>query len=174
MKTASLESATVTALPKDIVEYAYASSDFTTLSNALRAADLARIFKGPGPFTFFAPTDDAFMKIAPEVLEALLNDKVRLRAVLNHHVLRGTLKALDLSHCSAKTLHGSTIKIGATDDGLTVDNANVTQVNIHVSNGVIHAIDTVLLEIGEAIAQDPNEAVSPWAGKNWVPKSRSA
>ena len=150
---------------KDIVETLLATEGFATLCNALRAADVVKTYKAAGPFTLFAPTDEAFRKLPIDALEELLHDRARLREVISHHVLRGMIKTWDFSHGNARTLAGSTVRIGANDDGPTIGNANVMQRNVVASNGVIHTIDLVLTPGESAAARHPDEPESPWAGK---------
>lgn len=130
---------------KDIVDTAVAAGSFKTLATALQAAGLVETLKGAGPFTVFAPTDEAFAKIPKADLDALLQDKAKLTAVLTYHVVAGKVMAADVVKLSeAKTVQGSSIKIDASN-GVKVDNANVIQTDIATSNGVIHVIDTVIL-----------------------------
>ena len=111
----------------------------------MQAAGLVDTLKGEGPFTVFAPTDEAFAKIPQADLEALLADKDKLTAVLTYHVVAGKVMAADVvSMTSAETVQGSSLTIDATD-GVKVDNAAVTATDIKASNGVIHVIDTVLM-----------------------------
>lgn len=131
---------------KDIVDTAVAAGKFKTLATALTAADLVPVLKGPGPFTVFAPTDEAFAKLPPGTLEALLKDKAKLTAVLTYHVVPGTVKAADVVKLdSAKTVQGAKVDIAVRDGKVSVNNANVIAVDIAASNGVIHVIDAVLL-----------------------------
>jgi uncharacterized surface protein with fasciclin (FAS1) repeats len=134
---------------KDIVDTAVAAGSFKTLATALQAAGLVETLKGAGPFTVFAPTDEAFAKIPKADLDALLKDKAKLTAVLTYHVVPGKVMAADVVKLSeAKTVQGSSIKID-TSSGVKVDNANVTKTDIATSNGVIHVIDTVILPASE-------------------------
>jgi len=131
--------------PADIVDTAVAAGSFETLAAALQAADLVETLKGEGPFTVFAPTDDAFAKIPQEQLEALLADKEKLTAVLTYHVVPGKVMAADVAGLdSAVTVQGGTLTIDTTD-GVKVNGANVVKTDIEASNGVIHVIDAVLL-----------------------------
>lgn len=130
---------------KDIVDTAVAAGNFTTLAKALTEADLVGALKGQGPFTVFAPTDEAFSKLPPGTLEALLKDKAKLTAVLTYHVVPGKVMAADVAKLtSAKTLQGQSLKIN-TMGGVMVDNAHVIKTDILASNGVIHVIDSVIL-----------------------------
>ncbi len=131
--------------PKDIVDTAVAAGSFKTLATALTAAGLIDTLKGAGPFTVFAPTDEAFAKLPAGTLEALLKDKAKLTAVLTYHVVAGKVLAADVVKLkSAKTLQGSSVTIN-TAMGVKVDGANVVKTDIACSNGVIHVIDAVIL-----------------------------
>jgi uncharacterized surface protein with fasciclin (FAS1) repeats len=131
--------------PGDIVDVAVAAGSFKTLAAALQAAELVDTLKGDGPFTVFAPTDDAFAKIPEAQLEALLADKEQLTAVLTYHVVPGKVMAADVVGLdSATTVQGGSLTIDTTD-GVKVDGANVVKTDIEASNGVIHVIDTVLM-----------------------------
>ena len=108
-------------------------------------AGLVETLKGEGPFTVFAPTDDAFAKIPADQLNAILADKEKLTAILTYHVVPGKVLAADVVKLSsAKTVQGSEVSI-STKDGVKVDNANVIKTDIKASNGVIHVIDTVII-----------------------------
>ena len=130
-------------LPKDIVDTAVAAGVFETLVAAVKAAGLVDTLKGEGPFTVFAPIDDAFKKLPAGTVESLLKpeNKDKLKAVLTYHVISGKVMAADLlKMTSAKTVNGQNVAIG-----LTIDNARVVQPDIKCSNGVIHVIDNVIL-----------------------------
>lgn len=130
---------------KDIVDTAIAAGSFTTLVKALREAGLVDTLKGKGPFTVFAPTDDAFAKLPKGTLESLLADKDKLRGILTYHVVSGKVMAKDVVKLdSAKTVQGQKVHIKA-GEGVMVDNAKVIQTDIETTNGVIHVIDTVIL-----------------------------
>ena len=128
----------------DIVDTAVAAGSFKTLATALGAADLVGTLKGKGPFTVFAPTDEAFAKIPKADLDALLKDKKKLTAVLTYHVVPGKVMAADVKAGKVKTVQGSEVTI-ATTGGVTVNNAKVIKTDIAADNGVIHVIDTVLM-----------------------------
>ncbi len=133
---------------KDVVDTAVAAGSFQTLAKALQAADLVDTLKSPGPFTVFAPTDEAFAKLPAGTLDDLLKpeNKDKLRAILTYHVVAGKVtsaKVVTLS--SAKTLNGQEVKITAMDGNVMVNNAHIVKADIPASNGVIHVIDTVLL-----------------------------
>ena len=129
---------------KDIVETAVAAGSFKTLATALQAAGLVDTLKGKGPFTVFAPTDEAFAKIPKADLDALLKDKAKLTAVLTYHVVPGKVMAKDVKAGNVKTVQGSNIAL-ATTGGVTVNNAKIVSADVGASNGVIHVIDTVLI-----------------------------
>ena len=130
----------------DILETAGAAGSFTTLAKAIEAAGLTETLKGEGPFTVFAPTDEAFAKLPEGTLDALLQDKEKLAAILTYHVVPGAISSGDVVQLPmAKTVNGQDLKITAADGKVMVGNATVTQADIPASNGVIHVIDTVLL-----------------------------
>ena len=135
---------TLSAQAKDIVDTAVAAGSFKTLATALGAAGLVDTLKGKGPFTVFAPTDEAFAKIPKADLEALLKDKAKLTAVLTYHVVAGKVMAADVKAGKVKTVQGSEITI-STSSGVSVNNAKVTKTDIVADNGVIHVIDTVIM-----------------------------
>jgi uncharacterized surface protein with fasciclin (FAS1) repeats len=131
----------------DIVETAVAGK-FNTLVAAVKAAGLVDTLKGQGPFTVFAPTDEAFAKLPAGTLETLLKpeNKARLQSILTYHVVPGKVMAQDVVKLdSAKTVEGRSIAIRTMNGGVMVDNANVTKTDIETSNGVIHVIDAVIL-----------------------------
>jgi uncharacterized surface protein with fasciclin (FAS1) repeats len=130
---------------KDIVDTAVAAGNFSTLAIALTEAGLIETLKGEGPFTVFAPTDEAFAKISKADLDALLKDKAKLTAVLTYHVVAGKVMSSDVVKLqTAETVQGGSVKID-TSDGVRVDGAQVVKADIEASNGVIHVIDTVIL-----------------------------
>ena len=133
---------------KDIVDTAVDAGTFTTLAAALTAADLVGALKGDGPFTVFAPTDDAFAKLPEGTVETLLKpeNKDQLVGILTYHVVSGKVPSTDLigKTLDVATLQGANVSIDATD-GVSVNGANVTAADIMASNGVIHVIDTVIL-----------------------------
>lgn len=140
----ALACAALSAQAKDIVDTAVAAGKFNTLAAALQAAGLVDTLKGPGPFTVFAPTDDAFAKIPKAELDALLKDKAKLSAVLTYHVVAGKVMAKDVKAGKVKSVQGSELTLGTTG-GVTVDAAKVVQADIVADNGVIHVIDSVVL-----------------------------
>jgi len=136
--------AALSAQAKDIVDTAVAAGNFKTLATALQAAGLVDTLKGKGPFTVFAPTDEAFAKVPKDTLDALLKDKAALTKVLTYHVVPGTVMAKDVKAGKVKTVQGGELTV-ATAGGVTVDGAKVTATDIAASNGVIHVIDTVVM-----------------------------
>lgn len=133
---------------KDIVDTAVGAGSFNTLVAAVKAAGLVETLKGPGPFTVFAPTDEAFAKLPKGTVESLLKpeNKAKLQAVLTYHVVAGKVKAADVVKLTgAKTVQGQQIDIKVADGKVTVDGANVIKTDIETSNGVIHVIDSVIL-----------------------------
>lgn len=140
--------AAIAGAKKDIVDTAVEAGSFKTLVAAVQAAGLVETLKGKGPFTVFAPTDDAFKKLPAGTVENLLKpeNKAKLAAILTYHVVPGKVMSGDLAGktVEAKTVQGSKVGIDATS-GVKVDNANVVKADIVTSNGVIHVIDTVIL-----------------------------
>ena len=136
--------ASLSAQAADIVDTAVAAGNFKTLATALTAAGLVDTLKGPGPFTVFAPTDEAFAKIPKADLDKLLANKAKLKSVLTYHVVSGKVMAADIKPGNVKTVQGKNIKI-TTAGGVKVNNAKVVSADVAADNGVIHAIDTVLM-----------------------------
>ena len=131
---------------KDIVETAVAAGSFTTLAKALEAAGLIDTLRGSGPFTVFAPTDEAFAKLPAGTVEALLHNPEQLKKILLYHVVAGKVQAKDVVKLrSAKTVEGSSARIAVRNGKVMIDNANIVQTDIMASNGVIHVIDTVIM-----------------------------
>ncbi len=136
------------AADKDIVDIAVEAGSFNTLVKAVQAAGLVDALKGDGPFTVFAPTDEAFAKVPAETLAALLKpeNKAQLQAVLTYHVVSGKVMAADVVKLTeAKTLNGQSAQVMVHSGSVMVDNANVVKTDIEASNGVIHVIDAVIL-----------------------------
>ena len=133
---------------KDIVDTAVGAGSFKTLAKALQAADLVTTLKGTGPFTVFAPTDEAFAKLPQATLDDLLKpeNKAKLRRILSYHVVAGRVTAADVQKLkTAKAVSGDTIDITVAGGAVKVEQAQVTKTDIAASNGVIHVIDAVLL-----------------------------
>jgi uncharacterized surface protein with fasciclin (FAS1) repeats len=136
------------AAEKDIVDTAVSAGQFKTLASALEAAGLVETLKGDGPFTVFAPTDEAFAKLPAGTLENLLKpeNKDQLVAILTYHVVPGKVEAADVVKLNeAKTVNGKMINIKVKGDTAMVNDAKVTKADIGASNGVIHVIDSVIL-----------------------------
>ena len=129
----------------DIVENAAKAGHFNWLGNALKAAGLIGTYKGNGPFTFFAPTDEAFEKIPPGALRRLLEDKAKLAAILNFHVMPGAVLMKDLQAQDSQSCQGGTLTIASNEAGFTINGAKLGWNQIEASNGVIHPIDTVMM-----------------------------
>jgi uncharacterized surface protein with fasciclin (FAS1) repeats len=140
----ALASSVLVVQAKDIVDTAVAAGNFKTLATALQAAGLVDTLKGKGPFTVFAPTDEAFAKVPKDQLDALLKDKAALTKVLTYHVVPGKVMAKDVKAGKVKTVQGSELTL-ATAGGVMVDGAKVTATDIVADNGVIHVIDSVVL-----------------------------
>jgi len=134
------------AQDKDIVDTAVAAGNFTTLVAAVKAAGLVDTLKGAGPFTVLAPTDDAFAKLPPGTVDALLKDPAKLKDILLYHVISGKDMAADVMKLKmAPTVEGKNVRIKVEGDTVMINNAKVVKADIVCSNGVIHVIDTVLM-----------------------------
>ena len=128
-----------------IVDIAVQAGSFNTLVQAVQAAGLVETLSGEGPFTVFAPTDEAFAQIPQETLQAVLADKEKLTAILTYHVVPGKLMAADVVRSTQlQTVQGQSITV-STEGGVRVDDANVVQTDIEADNGVIHVIDKVIM-----------------------------
>ena len=141
-------SANVRAADMDIVDTAVGAGQFTTLTAALGAAGLVDTLRGPGPFTVFAPTDEAFAKLPEGTVASLLEpaNKQKLVDILKYHVVSGRVFSEDaVAAKQAKTLDGSTLAISVSSAGAKVNNAGLVKTDINASNGVIHVIDSVLI-----------------------------
>jgi uncharacterized surface protein with fasciclin (FAS1) repeats len=141
------------AQDKDIVDTAVAAGSFKTLATALQAAGLVETLKGPGPFTVFAPTDEAFAKLPKGTLDDLLKpeNKEKLVSILTYHVVPGKVMAADVVKLKkAKTVQGSEISIKVKGEKVMADKANVIKTDVGASNGVIHVIDAVMMPPAKA------------------------
>ncbi len=161
--TLTLVLAVASAVPTradNIVETAVSAGSFNTLVSAVKAADLVETLIGPGPFTVFAPTDDAFAALGGDVEELLKpENRQTLRSILTYHVVPGRLRASDLiGETSATTVNGQRINLQASLDGIDVDNAHVIQTDISCDNGIIHVIDTVLLPSTSTLVETAQDA----------------
>lgn len=134
----------VSAMAQDIVDVAVKAGSFKTLVAAVQAAGLVDVLKGPGPFTVFAPTDEAFAKIPKATLDGLLKDKAALSKILTYHVVSGKVMAADVKAGKVKSVQGQEITV-KTEGGVMVDGSKVVATDVAASNGVIHVIDTVML-----------------------------
>ena len=146
--TLSFSSSALAQSTKDIVDTAVAAGDFKTLAAALQAAGLVDTLKGPGPFTVFAPTDEAFAKLPAGTVEDLMKpeNKQKLISILTYHVVAGKVMAKDVVKLhEAKTVNGQDVKIMAEGGKVMADSSNVVKTDIQCTNGVIHVIDTVLM-----------------------------
>lgn len=130
---------------KNLVDTAIEAGSFKTLVKAVQAADLVKTLSGPGPFTVFAPNDDAFARLPAGTVDSLLKDVPKLKNVLTYHVLPGKFKAADvMKMTSAKTVQGQSVTID-TKDGVSIDGAKVIKTDIETENGIIHVIDRVIM-----------------------------
>jgi uncharacterized surface protein with fasciclin (FAS1) repeats len=130
---------------KNIVETMIAAGNFTTLVAGLKAANLTDTLKGKGPFTFFAPTDEAFKRLPTGAIDALLKDSAKLKAVLTYHVVTGHTLAKDMKAGEVMTVQGSPLTAVVSSSGVRVNGAEVSQPDIVATNGVVHVIDTVIM-----------------------------
>jgi uncharacterized surface protein with fasciclin (FAS1) repeats len=132
---------------KDVVALAAGADNFKTLVAAVKAAGLVETLQGKGPFTVFAPTDEAFAKLPAGTVEELLKPENRdkLVAILKYHVVPGKVMAADVKTMEAKTVQGQSLKLKVSDEGVMVDNARVVKTDLLAENGVIHVIDRVIL-----------------------------
>jgi uncharacterized surface protein with fasciclin (FAS1) repeats len=128
-----------------IVDTAISAGQFNTLVKAVQEAGLVDTLRGKGPFTVFAPTDEAFAKLPAGTIEALLNDKQKLSAILTYHVVPGKIMARQVRPGQVETVQGQSLNISTSGGAVMVDNAKVIKTDIVASNGVIHVIDTVVL-----------------------------
>lgn len=139
---------------KTIVEVAQEAGTFNTLVTALRAAGLVETLQGKGPFTVFAPSDEAFAKLPAGTIEALLKDQQKLASILTFHVLPGKVMAADVlkaKQLEATTVNGEALGVVVTDGKVYVNGARVTATDVEASNGVIHVIDSVLLPAAKPV-----------------------
>ena len=142
---AALTAASSLAAAADIVDTAASAGQFNTLVKAVQAAGLVDTLKGKGPFTVFAPTDEAFAKLPPGTVESLLQDKQKLTQVLTYHVVPGRVTAAQVKPGAIKTVQGQSLEVRTAGGGVMVDNAKVIKADVMASNGVIHVIDSVVL-----------------------------
>jgi uncharacterized surface protein with fasciclin (FAS1) repeats len=131
--------------PKSIVDTAAATPQLSTLTRLIGDAGLAETLRGQGPFTVFAPTDDAFKAVPAKTLDALGKNPALLKSVLSYHVLPGNVRAADVKNGPSKTLQGANIALARSGTFVTVDEAVVTTADVAAVNGVIHIVDRVLM-----------------------------
>jgi uncharacterized surface protein with fasciclin (FAS1) repeats len=137
--------ATPPAAPQKIADTAAHNPQLTTLARLLNEAGMADALRAEGPYTVFAPSDDAFKALPPATLQALQNDKARLKSVLNYHVVPGRMAAADIQGGKAKSAEGSELTLAKAGTFVTVEDAVVTQADVPATNGVVHVIDRVLM-----------------------------
>jgi len=142
---AALTIATSAAFAADIVDTAVSAGQFKTLVKAVQEAGLVDTLKGKGPFTVFAPTDEAFARLPAGALDALLKDRQKLAAVLTYHVVPGQVMAAQVKPGAVKTVQGQSLTVSAKGGAVMVDGAKVVKTDIATSNGVIHVIDAVVM-----------------------------
>jgi uncharacterized surface protein with fasciclin (FAS1) repeats len=130
---------------KNIVDTVIAAGEFTTFAEAVRAAGLTEALAAKGPFTVFAPTDEAFKELPPGAYDALRKDVRRLKAILNYHVVSGHFMARDLKSGEVSTLQGTALTVAVSSSDVRVNGARVTKADIAATNGIVHAIDAVIL-----------------------------
>ena len=137
---------------KTIIDTAVGAGDLTTLLRALKASAFIDTLRTPGPYTLFAPSDEAFGRLAPKALEALLRDVKKLKMILAYHVLSGAVAARDLKTGTLRTVEGSTVTVARKAAAVTVNGARIIRADVAASNGLIHVIDAPLLVRGAPLA----------------------
>ncbi len=142
---ALLAGCATTPAPASIADTAARTPQLSTLNRLIAEAGLTETLKGPGPYTVFAPTDEAFKAVPAKTLAELAQNKERLKAVLTYHVLPGTVKAADVKNASVKTVNGANVAVARSGTFVTFDEALVTQADVPATNGVVHLIDKVIL-----------------------------
>lgn len=130
---------------KDIVNTAADAGNFTIFVSSVKSAGLTDALAAKGPFTVFAPTDEAFRRLPSGAHESLLKDSAKLKAVLNYHIVSGYLNAKDVKPGEMMTLQGSTLTAAVSSTAVTVNGARIMQSDMAATNGIVHAIDTVIL-----------------------------
>jgi uncharacterized surface protein with fasciclin (FAS1) repeats len=134
-----------TPAPKTVAEVAATTPELSTLNKLINDAGLAATLNGPGPYTIFAPTNDAFKAVPAKTMDALSKDKAMLTAVLNYHVVAGQLTSADIKNGPAKTLQGGNLALSKSGTFVTVEDAVVTQADLKASNGVVQIVDRVFI-----------------------------
>jgi uncharacterized surface protein with fasciclin (FAS1) repeats len=142
---AALAGCATSPAPATIADTAARTPQLSTLTKLINDAGLADTLRGPGPFTVFAPTDDAFKAVPAKTLEDLAKDKELLKSVLTFHVLPGNVPAAEVKNGAAKTVQGANVALSRSGTFVTVEEAVVTQADVKASNGVVHVIDRVLI-----------------------------
>lgn len=137
---------------KTIIDTAVGAGGFTTLLRALKAATFIDTLRTPGPYTLFAPSDEAFAKLTPHALEALIRDVKKLKMILAYHVVSGALGSKALKSGTIRSVEGSSLTIAVKGGAISVNGAKVVRSDIPASNGLIHVIDTALLVRGPSLA----------------------
>lgn len=131
--------------PKNLVETAAAAPQLSTLTKLIQDAGLTGTLSGPGPYTVFAPTDEAFKAVPAATMQALAQDKTRLQAVLSYHVVAGAVMAADVKNGPLKTVQGANLALSRSGAFVTVEDAVVTTADVRATNGVVHIVDKVLI-----------------------------
>lgn len=134
-----------TPVPSTIVDTTARTPELSTLNRLMAQSGLGDTLRGPGPFTVFAPSDEAFKAVPPKTLAELGNDKDMLKSVLSYHVLPGRVLAADVANVNAKTVNGANLALAKAGSIVTVEDAVVVQADVAASNGVVHVIDRVLM-----------------------------
>jgi uncharacterized surface protein with fasciclin (FAS1) repeats len=143
--SASQQSRSYAAPSKDIVDTAAGAGNFIKFMSAVRTAGLTGTLTGKGPFTVFAPTDEAFEKLSPGALDALIKDTAKLKAVLSYHVIKGHVLATDVRSGEVMTLQGSPLTLSVSPSGVEANGVRLKQVDMIATNGVVHAIDAIIM-----------------------------
>ena len=134
-----------TPTPKNLAETAAATPQLSTLTKLIHDAGLTVTLSGPGPYTVFAPTDEAFEAVPAATMQALAQDKARLQAVLNYHVIAGAVMSADVKNGPLKTVQGTNLALSKSGTFVTVEDAVVTTADVRTTNGVVHIVDKVLI-----------------------------
>jgi uncharacterized surface protein with fasciclin (FAS1) repeats len=142
---AAIAACATTPPPATIVDTAARTPSLSTLNKLVNDAGLAETLRGTGPYTVFAPSDEAFKAVPAATLQALANDKELLKSVLTFHVLPGKVSGADVKNGNAKTVQGANVALSKSGVFITVEDAVVTQADVAASNGVVHVIDRVLM-----------------------------
>jgi uncharacterized surface protein with fasciclin (FAS1) repeats len=142
---ALISACATTPAPTPITDTAQRTPQLSTLTKLIKDAGLAETLRAQGPYTVFAPSDEAFKAVPAGTLQALASDKELLKSVLTFHVLPGTLNSADVKNGNAKTMQGATVSLSKSGSFITVEDAVVTQADVPASNGVVHVIDRVLM-----------------------------